>query len=58
MKTPIDTTAVLKQILAADPQASLHKIRRAHPAFRAMSFDQLHLRLTRAMDSQAEAWAK
>jgi hypothetical protein len=56
--TAYNTTAILKQVLAVDPQADLHKIRRAHPALRAMSLDNLGLRLTRLIDSQADAWAK
>lgn len=48
-----DSQQVLKDILARDPRASIHQIRRAHPAFRAVSLDHLSLRLSQALDSLA-----
>lgn len=56
--TYANTTHVLKQILASDPQASLDVIRDAHPAFRTMSPDQLGLRLSRVIESQYDDRAK
>lgn len=52
-----DSQQVLKDILARNPRASLHQIRRAHPAFRAVSLDHLGLRLSQALDSLAHETA-
>jgi hypothetical protein len=54
----MNTTAILKQILAVDPKASLHNIRRAHPALGAMSLDHLYLRMSQLIDDRSDAWAK
>lgn len=53
-----DTTTLLKQVLARDPDASLDKIRRAHPALGAMSPDHLCLRLSRLIEGRRDASAK
>ncbi|MFC3067963.1 hypothetical protein [Phenylobacterium soli] len=45
--------AVLSDILARDPQASLHDIRHAHPSLRRLSLDQLGLRVGRLLDGRA-----
>jgi hypothetical protein len=58
IKTSMNTTAILKQILAVDPKASLHKVRRAHPALGAMSLDHLYLRMSQLIDDRSDAWAK
>lgn len=42
--------AALTEIISRNPAASLHEIRRRHPAFRAVSIDHLGLRLGLALD--------
>ena len=42
--------AVLSDILARDPRASLHDIRHAHPSLRHISQDQLGLRVGRLLE--------
>jgi len=57
-KTRPASESVLKAILARNPRASLHEIRRAHPAFQAMSLDHLGLRVGQALDDHHAAWTK
>lgn len=45
---------MLAEIVARHPRATLHDIRRAHPKYRAMSVDQLGLRLGDAIDRQRD----
>jgi hypothetical protein len=42
-----DSDLLLKEVVARRPAATLHDIRRSHPAFRSMSLDHLALRLGR-----------
>jgi hypothetical protein len=42
-----DSDLLLKKVVAWRPAATLHDIRRSHPAFRSMSLDHLALRLAR-----------
>jgi len=49
---------LLQQVLVSNPRATLDEIRRFHPAFRAMSLDQLSLRLGRLLDRSADSSAK
>jgi hypothetical protein len=53
-----NTETLLRQILSRHPKASLVHIRRAHPAFRAMSFDQLGLRVSQVLDRAHGEFAK
>lgn len=45
--------AVLRDILARDPRASLHDIRHSHPSLRRVSLDELGLRVGRILDGRA-----
>jgi hypothetical protein len=45
--------AVLNDILARDPRASLHDIRRAHPGLQRLSLDQVGLRVGRVLERRA-----
>jgi len=45
--------AVLSDILARDPRASLHDIQHAHPSLRRVSLDQLGLRVGRVLEGRA-----
>lgn len=40
-----DPNRALRALFETNPAASLHEIRRDHPALRSMSFDHLWLRL-------------
>jgi hypothetical protein len=42
-----DSDRLLKKVVAWRPAATIHDIRRSHPAFRSMSLDHLALRLAR-----------
>jgi hypothetical protein len=46
---------LLRQLLARNPRLTLDQIRKSHPVFKAMSFDQLSVRLARILDQTA--WA-
>lgn len=51
MKISFATTeAMLRRILDRNPRASLREIRSAHPAFRAMSYDRLTVRVTQLLE--------
>jgi hypothetical protein len=52
---PTDSTRVLNEVLSRNPRASLHEIRRAHPALREMSLDHLGVRVSRLLESRS--WA-
>lgn len=45
--------AVLSDIIARAPRASLQEIRQAHPAFQRISQDQLGLRVSRLLEQRA-----
>ncbi|CAN7606040.1 hypothetical protein LJR164_004499 [Phenylobacterium sp. LjRoot164] len=45
--------AVLSDILARNPQASLHDIRHAHPSLLRLSPDHLGLRVSRVLERHA-----
>lgn len=49
---------MLQDLLARRPRASLDEIRSFHPAFRAMSVDQLGVRLSRALERAADRRGK
>jgi hypothetical protein len=53
-----DSEALLRALLAASPGVSVHAVRAAHPAFRAMSFDHLGLRIDRALRRSAATGGK
>jgi hypothetical protein len=46
--------AVISDILARDPRASLHDIKSAHPSLRRLSLDQLGLRVGRVLERGAD----
>lgn len=50
--------SVLRTVLAHNPTATLHEIRRAHPTLRRMSLDHLGLRVSQLIDNRSEAWLK
>jgi hypothetical protein len=50
---PTAHEAVLSDILARDPRASLHQIQAAHPSLKRLSLDQLGLRVARVRDGRA-----
>lgn len=54
----INTTRLLRDILARTPKASLYEIRRAHPIFQTMSVDHLGLRLSQMLERTPDAHAK
>ena len=58
MSTNASPQLLLQQVLVSNPRATLDEIRRFHPAFRAMSLDQLSLRLGRLLDRSADSSAK
>jgi len=49
---------MLQDLLARHPRASFDEIRSFHPAFRAMSTDQLGVRLSRALERAADRRGK
>lgn len=42
----MNTELILSSILTRKPEASIHEIRQAHPALKAMSYDHLGLRIS------------
>jgi hypothetical protein len=40
-----DSDLLLKEVVARRPAATIHEIKRSHPALRSMSLDHLALRL-------------
>ena len=58
MKLLTNPQQLLRDLLARNPQASLHEIRASHSAFGGMSLDHLSLRLNRLIDSAADNGAK
>lgn len=44
------TDALLRRILDHNPRATLHDIRKAHPALNSMSYDHLGLRVSRLLE--------
>ena len=47
-----DIGPLLSDVITRKPRADLHEIRRAHPTLRAMSLDQLAVRIGRITDQE------
>jgi len=50
--------SMLQDLLSRNPRVSLDEIRSFHPVFRAMSVDQITVRLSRAVDRAADVRGK
>jgi len=58
MTTTLSPQRLLHSVLSRNPHATLTEIRSFHPVFRAMSIDQLSLRVSRAVDSASDPRGK
>lgn len=55
----MNTELILSTILTRKPEASIHEVRQAHPALRAMSYDHLGLRIAQLLTrNRRDALAK